>query len=170
MQKKVNLASVLTAIVLFFLPWVQVSCQEGVVRQSGVQAIRGDVTVIKNGEAQKQPRTVEKKNDFPEPAWLILAAFVSLCGAGALGIWSWFAKRSALDQAVVWICVGALILVLAQSFVGFPLFTFILQATDKAAFDDELWRSYQPAFYALWVALFLPITWRIADKKFKGAG
>lgn len=169
MQRKVNLASVLTAIVLFFLPWVQVSCQEGVVRQSGMQAIRGDVTVIKNGELQKQPRTAEKRNEFPEPAWLTLAAFVSLCGAGALGIWSWFAKCYALDQAVVWTCVGALILVISQSLFRFPLFTFMLQAVEKDAFDDELRRSYQPAFYALWVALLLPIGWRIAEEKLKGA-
>ncbi len=85
MTKKVNLSCVLCGIILFFLPWVQVSCQEGVAQQSGIQAIRGDVTVFEKGEVQQQQRTDEKSDEFPQQAWLVLGAFVSLCVASDLG-------------------------------------------------------------------------------------
>jgi hypothetical protein len=121
MIRKLNLVTTLAALVLFFLPWIDIQCSgQRLATQTGFQSIYGGGAVPEELEAlaSSEP-TVKKGPDSLGFAPLVGMAFL-LVAAGVF-----FSLRAVLDE---WrtdnfhliLPAAALLLLVVQLLIGFP--------------------------------------------------
>ena len=144
--KKINLATLLGALVIFFLPWLDMQCNgNSMVTQTGFQAVSGGGTLseeMKNlanlggdkskdsdGEAKdKNPVAALAKNDRPSQAWLAAGALLLIALALILAVRAVLSANANDLSPIALLATMALGFVALQLLLGFPL-----EATAKQA-------------------------------------
>lgn len=179
---KLNLVSLLAALGLFFLPWIEIRCQDtSMVQQSGFQAVTKKIAMSeefeKMGNQMSQmgggaTKTKNEPGDTKElPIYAVasigvaaLALLVALGGAGSPGG----------SKASSFLAIVALGLAIAQMVLKFPLEKEMLDKMKKdnapppgaaadpmaaqmgAQFENMIKVKYLPAFWGYLAALAIP--------------
>jgi hypothetical protein len=126
MIQKLNIGTTLAALVLFFLPWIDLRCSDkSLATQTGIQTIYGggtpsaDMAALENGQGAKSAG--EKKDESMGYSPLVAIALLAVIGAVVAAFVS---LRSADDLAhgnlVGILCAVALGLLALQMMIGFP--------------------------------------------------
>jgi hypothetical protein len=140
---KINFLTVLSALVLFWLPWMELRCDGRLLAtQTGFQSIQGTASpaseVTVNGDNPFQEPG--KASSFPK-ATLIGGAFFSLVVALLLALRGILSKRPQHLQAGLLAGV-ALTLILAQWAAGFPIEN---HARESATISPPGYRTLDPS-------------------------
>lgn len=162
---KLNLVTVLAALVLFFFPWIEVQCSgKPAFQQSGFQAIRGDATPLGEFKEEYENSTTEKEGNAA-----VLPGISLFCILGALA----FSIRSVMKDggheipgALCLIAFGFLLLQAATEFpiredpsLSVNLFPARGQNINEVINETarrEITSNYLPAFYLELAALAVP--------------
>jgi hypothetical protein len=117
-----NLASLLSALILFLLPWTNVTCAgQRVATQTGLQASWGGVTPGA-GVEQSQTTTVDFHTHDSDlaPSALIAIALAIVVAAAVIALLVAFHKPApAMEPGLL--AIGALVLLGLVAAIGFPL-------------------------------------------------
>lgn len=170
-SNKLSLASLAACVVMFFLPWIEVSCQGmSLVRQTGLQAAVGAVSISDElpGGSDMQKRESGKNAGI---AWLVIAS-----GAMAmLALWTaWTTVKDNVEDTPTlgrYATIAAALIGL-QMVIGFPMekglrdemkkggggsgkdpFEAAMQQQVAAAFQTK----YLPGLYLYLAALGVPM-------------
>ncbi|MGC4017681.1 MAG: hypothetical protein QM755_24660 [Luteolibacter sp.] len=125
MLGKINFLTALAALVLFFLPWIDIRCSnQSIATQTGIQTIYGGSTPSEQLKPRSSQVRAELKEDKSKDS-LGTAPLVGVAAAYVVGavILSFLAlrsgsKRSELIAGIL--CAMALALIGLQMAVGFP--------------------------------------------------
>lgn len=126
MIQKLHIVTTLAALVLFFLPWIDIRCsQQSFATQTGFQTIYGggSVSGAMEGFAEESGQAkAERENSDESLGFSPLVALALLCVIGAV-VMSFIAFRSGeakQSNLVGALCAAALVLISAQMMIGFP--------------------------------------------------
>jgi hypothetical protein len=134
--RKIHLGSVLAALVLFFVPWLDVRCSgEQMMSQNGVQVIYGGASAPLGVQAmmQAEEKKPSQREDEAGIGWLTGIAFLSLLAAAAWAFYDFRLPSPGGTQIVGNLCALALIFLLLQLAVGFPIEKAIVNSIAKSA-------------------------------------
>jgi hypothetical protein len=137
MVTKLNLLATLGALILFFLPWIDIQCsQRTMITQSGVQSIYGGGTLADEFNTGKEnDDKFNSDKDRPAPAILIGLALLLTIVAFGLALSSAFGRKNR-DRSVGLVCAAALILIVLQIILKFPGERDIAQSMNKGKVDS----------------------------------
>jgi hypothetical protein len=166
MTTKLNLLATLGALILFFLPWIDIQCsQRSMITQTGIQTIHGGGTLAEEFKS-KQDDAPKKGDDRPGPAILVGIALVFTLAAFGFSLASAFGRRNR-DRAVGILCGAALALIIVQLILKFPAERDIANSRkDKPAAEDlsaigsalvDIRVEYRTPLYLELAALALPV-------------
>jgi hypothetical protein len=124
--QKINLVTSLAALILFFLPWIDIQCSgKSMATQTGMQTIYGGASQAQDAEAFEKEGKIKRSggesDDSLGSAPLVALAFLAVAGAVVV---AFIAIRSAGDsrQNLTGIlCAVALGLLALQMMIGFPV-------------------------------------------------
>lgn len=153
--KKLNLFSLVAALALFAMPWINIRCSLGVISQTGIQAITGGLTI----EPAPTKMTEDQKEEPPQAAWLIALVFLAaLTGAVIALVLTLFPSQLPPQTDTVF-AAFALLLLIAQLLLGFPAINQfegeVMQAMGLKSEEVEV--RYTPWFFAELAMLAVPI-------------
>ena len=131
--KKINLGSTLAALILFFVPWLDIQCSgKSLATQSGVQTILGKGTASEFQHSLDKPGKKTTINEGESLGYSIFAgiAFVAVLAAFVLSMAAiWGGGVRVAPNLVEILCAAALGLLVLQAVAGFPV---------KAKMESEL--------------------------------
>jgi hypothetical protein len=123
--QKINLVTSLAALILFFLPWIDIQCSgKSLATQTGIQTIYGGGSPAQDMEAfekEGRDRRTGRSNDKSMGSPLVALALLAVIGAvvaAFLAIRSAGESRSNLTGIL---CAVALALLALQMMIGFPV-------------------------------------------------
>lgn len=126
MIQKINIASSIAALVLFFIPWLDIQCSNhSVATQSGLQTIYGGMSPSK--EMSEMARSESKKgkssskDDSAGISILVAVAFLAVAGAVVASFLIFKGASGVHPQAPGILCAAALACIAAQMATGFPV-------------------------------------------------
>ena len=120
MIKKIKLGSSLAALVLFFLPWVDIQCSEkSLATQTGLQVITGDGTP--NEEMSNSPGQSSDSDESMGYAPLVGLAFLAVTGAAIFSFLALFKGGKSAETLSSVLPAIALLLLLFQLTLDFPV-------------------------------------------------
>ncbi|MEM8954429.1 MAG: hypothetical protein AAGD22_09785 [Verrucomicrobiota bacterium] len=120
MITKLNLLTTFGALILFFLPWIDIQCnQRSMITQSGFQTITGGGTLSDEFKNLQDDQDHDKEKERPKPALLVAVAFLLALLAFGLAVASAFGRRNR-DRSVGILTAIALACILAQMTLQFP--------------------------------------------------
>ena len=127
MIQKINIGTTLAALVLFFLPWIDIQCsQKSFATQTGIQAIYGggspseDMKAFVEEQNQKNS-AASKKEDAMGYSPLVALALLAVIGAVAASFVDLRSSGEPRTNLVGILCAAALVLISAQMMIGFPV-------------------------------------------------
>lgn len=134
---KIRLGSSLAALILFFLPWIDIQCSErSMATQSGIQVIYGGVSPSDGMKASLDESKSNRKNESKDSlgiAPLIGLALAAVIGAIVFGFIALGRGDRHADALASILPVIALGVVLLQLMIGFPAKQKILESMSKSA-------------------------------------
>jgi hypothetical protein len=157
---KLNLISLGIAVILFLLPWTDVSCNaKKVATQSGIQATYGGVT------SELGPTDSKEKPDLGGSALLLIALLLVLGGAAIALLIVLKKNVPPINPAIL--AGVAFLLILLQAMIGFPINKVVNEKkASNAQANDEIGRMIGDAamfsvtrtawFYLELLALAIP--------------
>ena len=177
MKKPVSILSLVAALGLFFLPWMELECSGmSMASQTGVQALTGEVVMGSDIEntmnnignefgqamgAEQMSEKAEPKSDYVDKAIYILIAAVVIVIAIVL---------CALGQFTIGGIFGAVagLLLIMQIAAGFPVKKEALESQknkegkemteqDERMFNAMMEEKIQPAMYLTILCCFVPL-------------
>ena len=178
MIAKLNIVSTLAALVLFLFPWLDIQCSaKSFATQSGIQTVYGGASPVKDlSSPQAQIRIDLDKNPRKEnvdPSYLAGIALLAVIGAVVLAFRNFILGKK--PDAVGILCAVALIALVLQMIVGFPIRSGLAEAmaqdTGSARSNDsfeqvgnemakvfleQIQVRYLPLFYLELIALGIP--------------
>jgi hypothetical protein len=138
---KINVACLAAALLLFFLPWTDVKCSgRHIASQSGFQSIYGGISLDDDIEAMsEQGSQPDSETDISMSLISLIVFLLILAGAAAAAAvfskgWSSPIQPGALATAAV-------LLILTQAIIGFPIDRSIRNSQKQSAGDDEMARA-----------------------------
>lgn len=138
MIQKINLVSSGAALVLFFIPWLDIQCSNrSVATQSGFQTIHGGVSPSK--ELGDKPRSksrkgsVSGKDDAVGMSFFVGVAFLAVAGALVASFLIFKGASGVHPHAPGILCAAALALIAVQMAAGFPVAAEINKDMNKEA-------------------------------------
>lgn len=186
MTHKINLGSVLIALFLFFLPWIDFQCSgKTLITQSGVQSVYG------GGSLSDELEAMAKKNGGSEDsqesmgiALMVGIGFLATLVAVGIGVLAYREPNKYPEHTVAVLSGVALLCILIQMSVGFPIKKEMYekmggkeqkeQADNPFSDMGEMMGAmsinieYTNAFYLCMIALGIPVGVqgkRLLDKK-----
>lgn len=171
-KNKITLSSLLAALFLFFLPWIDFQCSgKTVITQSGMQSIYSGGTLDKQLEAlgEDNDNSSDKKDEnSPAPAILIAVALILLLIALYLA-YKQMKNESEDSSKVILFSTGCLLCIVVQMLLGFPMENLLNeQLADKPESSSPFGESanllttmqisveYRNALYLTLIALAVP--------------
>jgi len=126
MIPKLNIASTFAALVLFFLPWIDIQCSnKTIATQSGVQTIYGGSTISKELEGfadkGKMRNTTSNKEESMGVSILVGVAFTAVIAAFCAALLAFRGMPGVSSHAVGILCAAALVSISLQLMIGFPV-------------------------------------------------
>ncbi|CAN5456616.1 hypothetical protein BH23VER1_BH23VER1_00320 [soil metagenome] len=172
MIAKLNLASLLAALIAFAFPWLELRCSnEPMLTQTGIQILYGGATPA-GALAEMVKENPEKADDPDRPdsagaSILVGIALLATLGALVFGFLALRRNRSGDLLRSGALAAVALAALLAQLAAGFPLKDQIDQDTGSSTANNPFSRLasaalrvevvHRPAFYIELAALGLPV-------------
>ena len=147
--KKINLAALAGALVIFFLPWLDMQCNgNSMITQTGIQSVYGDGTLseematLANMEGDIDSENNDSAQAFsedyrPAPAWLAAGALLLILLALVLAVRDVVSAEANDLSPIALLGSMALGFVALQLLLGFPLENTARQAMAKAQSDQE---------------------------------
>jgi hypothetical protein len=137
MIQKINLASTFAALVLFFLPWVDLQCSgQSLATQTGIQVIYGggspspELESMAKDPERSADHTLAKEESM---GYSILIALVFVLVAAAFVANLLSLRMGTLDQSNIGlVCAIALLLLITQASIGFPAAAKLKEAMQEA--------------------------------------
>lgn len=162
MLAKINLVTLLAALVLFFFPWIDVQCSgRPMMSQTGIQSVTGSFSLSKEMK-EMVPADEQKAKDGPSRSYLAGFAFIATIAGIALSLRSFLKNASPLSAGFC----GAIALaaLLIQMALTFPIEAEAKQRPENpspadamdAAFSAQIQVRYFPTFYFEIIALGIP--------------
>ena len=139
MIQKLHIGTTLAALILFFLPWIDIQCsQQSIVTQTGIQTIYGGGSPSKEMQAfmDEESQTKSSGDNSDESmgfAPLIALALLAVIGAVFLSFIALRSEEPILTTLVGILCAIALVLISAQMVIGFPAKTSLGKAMGESA-------------------------------------
>lgn len=166
MITKLNLLTTFGALVLFFLPWIDIQCnQRSMITQSGFQTITGDGSLSDDFKKlhEDQDHDKDQNKDKLDPAIFVAAAFLLVILAFGLALASAFGRRNR-DRSVGILTAMALACILAQMALQFPAEKDINRSLKPGAsdHDDPIARSIGSALTDIKVLYRNPLYFELA--------
>lgn len=175
----IKLGSALGALVLFFLPWVEIQCSgKSLATQTGWQITTGEATPAKVRDAERDMVSQERASELGK-ARLVAAALLATGFAVLLLLLALVGQHPVAEGGGVALCGLALLLLVNQAVEGFPVKDMLVQSasvddaslnTDMDSFGDSMAMAVMagfeirrlPAFYASCLLLGIPVLLTIA--------
>ncbi len=144
MTQKLNLGSIVAAIILFFLPWLDIQCKgTTLVTQSGIQTITGGASTSKEFDSMGgNKERANSSKDGEGKAVLALLALVLVGLALLITIMSLNTPAGQEGRAAGLCCAAALVLLIIQLSTGFP----VEQSLHKELKKNEMGTAVAMAF------------------------
>jgi hypothetical protein len=126
MIQKLHIGTTLAALVLFFLPWIDIQCsQQSIATQTGIQTIYGGGSPSKEMQAfmaEESPNasTDSKSDESMGIAPLVALAFLAVIGAVLLSFIALRSDEKIQTTLIGVLCAAALALLAIQMTIGFP--------------------------------------------------
>ncbi|MEQ8767291.1 MAG: hypothetical protein RL885_25495 [Planctomycetota bacterium] len=172
-SNRISLVSIVSACVLFALPWIELRCSgSSVATQSGFQAAIGEASLSDRLAQQRESTSVSASNDNgPEMAAGILAGGLLLLAALGFSIHALSGQRQSSRIAVLFTTLS-LVSIAGQAIWGFPVETGLEEAMNEAKTESGVADSpiaaslaaaidfecrYTPWFYIELILLGLPL-------------
>jgi hypothetical protein len=131
MIPKLNVVSVLAALVFFFLPWVSIECGGSRMgAQNGFQTIVGVGSPSSEAAAKNAPARGGGRSSGN--SYLVAFALIAVISAAAMAWAALLSDREDLSDAVGMLCATALACLVAQAILGFPVKREVMKATRTA--------------------------------------
>lgn len=126
MIPKLNIVSTFAALVLFFLPWIDIQCSNRTMAtQSGVQTIYGGSTISKEldgfPENGKMKNTSSNKDESMGVSILVGVAFTAVIAAFCAALLVFRGMQGVSSHTVGILCAAALVAISLQLMIGFPV-------------------------------------------------
>jgi hypothetical protein len=167
MIPKLNLASSIAALFLFFLPWLDIQCSgHTMATQSGVQTIYGGVTLAEGFRGDSADDSNKESLGW---AFLVAIAFLAVLGAVAVSFLVFTGNRQIPGNLAGVLCAVALVALLMEMIAGFPVAEQISKDAGKQSTAEDpmsvassqvaaamIQVKYRPALYLELVALGIP--------------
>ncbi len=138
MLKKLKFGSSLAALVLFAFPWVDIQCSEkSMATQTGLQVIYGSgspTEEMKDAGEESGPGSDESMGFAP----LVALALVAVVGAVAFSAVSLFSGGTRAGMLASVLPAVALVLLLVQLMIGFPVKRQIIESMSEAPGESEV--------------------------------
>lgn len=144
MIRNLHVGTTLAALILFFLPWIEIRCSNQIMAtQTGVQIILGDGKPAATKSAIALDLERDRDDGRNKDSWgfspLLGLAFIAVAAAVVL---SFAALRSAAiryGRMVGVLCATALTLIILQMMLGFPVKEAVARsmASDVSPWADE---------------------------------
>jgi hypothetical protein len=149
--KKIRVGTVLAALILFALPWIDVQCSEKtMLTQTGFQVIYGGGSITEEMESMRfgEPGAAKKSTseDSMGVAPLVAIALLCVIAAVALSIIALFRNNPKAERYSSILPAVALVLLLLQMMIGFPAKKKILEEMSEKPPQSE---SAEDPFAAL---------------------
>jgi hypothetical protein len=124
--QKINLVTSLAALILFFLPWIDIQCSgKSMATQTGIQTIYGGASPAQDMEAFEKAgrgrRNGGSSDDSMGFAPLVALAFLTVAGAVVSGFLAIRFAGEAYHNFTGIFCAVALGLLALQMMIGFPV-------------------------------------------------
>lgn len=131
---KINFATLLGALILFALPWTNIQCSgRDIAHQSGIQAIYGGASLAPElaqmGDASQG--NGPDKSEIGIAFGLGIACIMVLVGVVVAGIALFASKPPAIEPGII--AMSALILIVIQSVMGFPVDKSVAKSQEEMA-------------------------------------
>jgi len=176
MFKKLNLASSLAALIFFAFPWIDIQCSgKSLATQSGFQVIYGGGSpsaelerMGDSGQSKKSTSSGESMGFAP----LVALALIAVIGSIVCAFMAIFRGGERADKLSSGLPAAALLLLVLQLIVGFPVEKEMIESmskgttTDQAGSDNfgnsmatammNIQAKTAPAFYLELLALGIP--------------
>ena len=139
MVQKLHIGTTLAALVLFFLPWIDIQCsQQSIATQTGIQSIYGGGSPTKEMQAfmDDEGQSASRQDDSEDSmghAPLIGIALLAVVGAVIVSFIAIRSDEPILNTVVGILCAAALVLISAQMAIGFPAKTSLGKAMGEGA-------------------------------------
>lgn len=124
--QKINLVTSLAALMLFFLPWIDIQCSgKSMATQTGIQIIHGGVSPAQDMEAYEKEgrgrRGGGSDDDSIGSAPLVALAFLAVIGAVIVAFLTLCSNQDPSRNLTGILCAVALGLLALQMMIGFPV-------------------------------------------------
>ena len=182
MIKKLKLGSTVAALLLFFLPWIDIQCSgKSIATQTGVQATYGGMSLSDDMKSLGDKKTSgsSEKKDTPKSAIITALALLVVLVACVFAYLSFAGSNPFADKMASILPAVALSLLFLQMIVGFPIKNDLQESMspkDEQSSGDELGNSMAVAakmsidakltfsFYLTLLALAVPTGLLINDQ------
>lgn len=120
MINKLNIGTTLAALILFFLPWIDIRCSEkSLATQTGIQTIYGGGSLSPEmGESANESAKKDKESMGYSP--LVAIALLAVIGGVVVSFIALRSDEESHRNMVGILCAGALGLLAVQMMIGFP--------------------------------------------------
>lgn len=143
MIPKINLSFSVAALALFLLPWIDIQCSDrSFVTQTGLQSIYGGASISKEFEvfanemnADVADVDADKSKESIGIAWFAALALMIVIGATVMSFLAFRYPNKYSQNTAGLLCLLALLLVILQMVVGFPVHREISDAMAEAVND-----------------------------------
>ena len=124
--QKINLVTSLAALILFFLPWIDIQCSgKSMATQTGMQIIHGGVSPAQDADAFEKERSGRRgggsDDDSIGSAPLVALAFLAVAGAVVVAFFTLCSNQDPSRNLTGILCAVALGLLALQMMIGFPV-------------------------------------------------